>query len=409
MDLYEGLSEPVRKAWERSLSGGRASLSRRSLLGGGLAVAGAGALTACGIPAATGTKSGATTDDTSDKDKSLIFSNWQLYIDVTDDKKHMPTLEAFEKHYGIKVKYTEDITDNVEFFAKIKPQLAAGQSTGRDLVVLTDWMAARMIQLGWAQELDENYVPHAFTNLEQRFRNPDWDPGRAHSYPWAGIATVIAYNTKVTKGKKIDSVDKLLTDPSLKGKVAMLSEMRDTVGMTLLDMGKKPESFTADDFDAALAKVQKAVDSKQIRQFTGNEYSDGLASGNIAACLAWAGDLVQLRIDNPEIEFAIPPAGYLTSTDNMLIPAKSKHRKNASLLMDWYYRPEIAAELAAYVNYITPCQGVKEELLKIDKSVANNPLIIPDAAMAAGAHAFRSLTSKEETSFEEKFAKLIGA
>jgi spermidine/putrescine transport system substrate-binding protein len=408
MDLYEGLSEPVRKAWERSLSGGRASLSRRSLLGGGLAVAGAGALTACGIPAATSTQ-GTKTDDLSDKDKSLVFSNWQLYIDQSDDKKHMPTLEAFEKHYGIKVKYTDDITDNVEFFAKIKPQLAAGQSTGRDLVVLTDWMAGRMIRLGWAQELDAGYLPHAYANLEQRFRTPDWDPGRAHSYPWAGIATVIAYNTKVTKGKKVSSVSQLLTDPDLKGRVAMLSEMRDTVGMTLLDMGKQPESFTSDDFDAALAKIQQAVDSKQIRQFTGNEYTDGLASGNLAACVAWAGDLVQLQVDNPEIKFAIPDAGYLTSTDNMLIPAGSKHRKNASLLMDWYYRPQIAAELAAWVNYITPCAGVKEELLKIDKSVANNPLIIPDATMTAKAHAFRSLTSKEETSFESKFAKLIGA
>jgi spermidine/putrescine transport system substrate-binding protein len=372
-------------------------------------VAGAGALTSCGIPAATGTQSGVKTDDLSDKDKSLVFSNWQLYIDTSDDEKHMPTLEAFEKHYGIKVKYTDDITDNVEFFAKIKPQLAAGQSTGRDLVVLTDWMAGRMIRLGWAQTLDPQYLPHAYTNLEQRFRNPDWDPGRAHSYPWAGIATVVAYNSKVLKGKKVSSVSQLLDDPDLKGRVAMLSEMRDTVGMTLLDMGKKPESFTADDFDAALARVQKAVDNKQIRQFTGNEYTDGLASGNIAACLAWAGDLVQLRADNPEIEFVIPKAGYLTSTDNMLIPAKATHRKNAELLMDWYYRPEIAAELAAWVNYITPCTGVKEELLKIDKDVANNPLIIPDAAMTAGAHAFRSLSSTEETTFESKFAKLIGA
>ncbi|WP_405722515.1 spermidine/putrescine ABC transporter substrate-binding protein [Streptomyces sp. NBC_01537] len=409
MDLYEGLSEPVRKAWERSLTNGRAAMTRRRLLGAGLAVAGAGALASCGIPAATGTQSGVKTDDLSDKDKSLIFSNWQLYIDTSDDEKHMPTLEAFEKHYGIKVKYTDDITDNVEFFAKIKPQLAAGQSTGRDLVVLTDWMAGRMIRLGWAQTLDPQYLPHAYTNLEQRFRNPDWDPGRAHSYPWAGIATVVAYNSKVLKGKKVSSVSQLLDDPDLKGRVAMLSEMRDTVGMTLLDMGKKPESFTADDFDAALARVQKAVDNKQIRQFTGNEYTDGLASGNIAACLAWAGDLVQLRADNPEIEFVIPKAGYLTSTDNMLIPAKATHRKNAELLMDWYYRPEIAAELAAWVNYITPCTGVKEELLKIDKDVANNPLIIPDAAMTAGAHAFRSLSSTEETSFESKFAKLIGA
>ncbi|WP_329185470.1 spermidine/putrescine ABC transporter substrate-binding protein [Actinacidiphila glaucinigra] len=409
MEMFEGLSEPVRKAWERSLTSGRASLSRRRVLGAGLGVVGAGALSACGIPAATNNQGGVRSDDLSDKDKSLVFSNWQLYIDMSDDEKHMPTLEAFEKKTGIKVKYSDDITDNVEFFAKIKPQLAAGQSTGRDLVVLTDWMAARMIRLGWAQPLDPTYLPHAFTNLEQRFRNPDWDPGRAHSYPWQGIATVIAYNEKATKGKKVGSVSQLLDDPDLKGRVAMLSEMRDTIGMTLLDMGKQPESFTADDFDAAVARVQKAVDGKQIRQFTGNEYTDGLASGNIAACVAWAGDLVQLQADNPEIKFVIPSAGYIYSTDNMLVPAGSKHRKNAERLMDWYYQPAIAAELAAWVNYITPCTGVYEELLKIDEDVANNPLIIPNAEMKAKAHPFRSLSSKEETAFEDKFAKLIGA
>lgn len=330
-------------------------------------------------------------------------------MDVSEDEKHRPTLEAFTKRTGIKVKYTEDINDNVEFFGKIKPQLAAGQDTGRDLIIVTDWLAARIIRLGWAQKLDPVNLPHAFANLSSQFRTPDWDPGRAHSYPWTGIPTVIAYNSKATGGRKVDSITQLLDDPSLKGRVGFLSEMRDSVGMTLLDMGKDPGKFTDADFDAAIGRIQKGVDKKQIRRFTGNDYTADLDKGDIAACVAWAGDIIQLQSGNPDIKYAIPTAGYITSSDNMLVPAKARHKTNAEKLIDYYYEPPVAAQLAAYINYVCPVDGVREELTKIDKAMAANTLILPDKEMAARSHAFRSLTSKEETAYEEKFAKLIGA
>jgi spermidine/putrescine transport system substrate-binding protein len=189
----------------------------------------------------------------------------------------------------------------------------------------------------------------------------------------------------------------------------MLSEMRDTVGMTLLDMGKKPETVTDDDYDAALARIQGAVDKGQIRKFTGGEYTDGLSKGDIAACVAWAGDLVQLRLDDPNIEYYFPEAGYMTSTDNLLVPAKARHKTNAERLIDYYYQPPVAAQLAAYITYVSPVMGVREELAKIDKTLADNPLIIPNAAMNATSHAFRSLSEAEDARYEEKFSKLIGA
>ena len=165
-------------------------------------------------------------------------------MDVDDSEKHHPTLDAFTKRTGIKVKYTEDINDNVEFFGKIKPQLAAGQDTGRDLIVLTDWLAARLIRLGWVQKLDPANLPHAYANLSQQFRSPDWDPGRAYSYPWQGISTVIAYNKKALDGVEVKSISDMLDNPKLKGRIGLLSEMRDSIGMTLLDMGKDPAKFT---------------------------------------------------------------------------------------------------------------------------------------------------------------------
>ncbi|HEY9328338.1 MAG TPA: spermidine/putrescine ABC transporter substrate-binding protein [Streptomyces sp.] len=416
MEQYEPerLSAAQLAAMRRSLTNGRGALTRRSLLRasglGALAVGGLGTLSACGIPPAKREgDAAAASDDHSAKEKQVNFSNWTEYMDVSEDEKHRPTLDAFTERTGIKVKYTEDINDNVEFFGKIKPQLAAGQDTGRDLIIVTDWLAARIIRLGWAQKLDPANLPHAFANLSPQFRTPDWDPGRAYSYPWTGIPTVIAYNSKATGGRKVDSVTQLLDDPTLKGRVAFLSEMRDSVGMTLLDMGKDPGKFTDADYDAAIGRMQKGVDKNQIRRFTGNDYTADLDKGDIAACVAWAGDIIQLQAGNPDIKFAIPAAGYITSSDNMLVPAKARHKTNAEKLMDYYYEPPVAAQLAAYINYVCPVDGVRDELARIDKAMAANTLILPDKAMAARSHAFRSLTAEEETAYEEKFAKLIGA
>ncbi|MFJ2516333.1 spermidine/putrescine ABC transporter substrate-binding protein [Streptomyces griseoviridis] len=415
MEQYEPdrLSPAQVAAVRRSFRNGRAALTRRSLLrasaGGALAVGGLGALTACGIPAAGRTEGGTSAEDRSATEKTVNFSNWTEYIDVDDSGKSHPTLDQFRRRTGIAVKYTEDINDNNEFFGKIKPQLAAGQATGRDLIVLTDWLAARLIRLGWVQKLDPSHLPHAYSNLSAQFRDPDWDPGRAYSYVWQGISTVIAFNKKALDGVEVKSVSDLLDRPELKGRVGFLSEMRDSIGMTLLDMGKDPRKFTDDDYDAAVARIQKAVDKGQIRRFTGNDYTSDLTKGDIAACVAWGGDIVQLQADSPDVDYIIPDSGYMTSTDNLLIPNKARHKTNAERLIDFYYEPKPAAELAAYVNYVSPVDGVRPYLTKIDKGAADNPLILPDKAMAAKSHAFRALSAEEETAYEAKFAKLTGA
>ncbi|MFE5097627.1 spermidine/putrescine ABC transporter substrate-binding protein [Streptomyces sp. NPDC056638] len=416
MEQYEPerLSAAQLAAMRRSLTGGRGALTRRSLLRasgmGALAIGGLGTLSACGIPPAKREgDAAAASDDHSAKEKQVNFSNWTEYMDVTEDGKHRPTLEAFTKRTGIEVKYTEDINDNVEFFGKIKPQLAAGQDTGRDIICVTDWLAARIVRLGWAQKLDPSHLPHAYANLSAQFRSPDWDPGRAYSYPWAGIPAVIAYNSKATGGRKVDSVSQLLDDPKLKGRVSFLSEMRDSIGLTLLDMGKDLSTFTDADYDAAIGRLQKGVDKNQIRRFTGNDYTADLDKGDIAACVAWAGDIIQLQAGNPDIKYAVPAAGYVISSDNLLVPVKARHKTNAEKLIDYYYEPTVAAQLAAYINFVCPVDGVRDELAKIDKAMADNVLILPDKEMAAKSHAFRSLTAEEETAYEEKFAKLIGA
>jgi spermidine/putrescine transport system substrate-binding protein len=348
-----------------------------------------------------------TVPDMSDTDKSLNWSNWPEYLDIDENDPNVhPSLAEFEKQFGIKVAYTEDVNDNDQYFAKIQPQLAAGQAISADVFVVTDWMADKLIRLGYLQPIDHANVPN-LKNINPNLMDVPFDKGRQYSITWQSGLTGIAYNPAITGGK-IESIDQLLTDPKLKGKVTLLTEMRDTVGLTLLDMGFDPANFTDDQFDQAIAKLQSAVDSGQIRSFTGNDYGQGLASGDIAAAIAWTGDVVQLKADNPDLEYLLPTKGSMLWSDNFVIPVLTPHKTNAEKLINFYYDPAPAALVADYVNYITPVQGVKEILVKSDPEVANNQLIFPSEETLNNAHVFMGLTTAQEQRYNAAFAKLSG-
>jgi spermidine/putrescine transport system substrate-binding protein len=387
----------------------RGLVSRRTLLQGAGGAAVAASLAACGTSGTSKTVSvkDQAAKDLSDKEKIVKWSNWPEYIDVDDKTQKRPTLDKFAEKTGIKVTYVEDYNDNDEFFAKVKPQLSSGEDTGRDVWCSTDWMVARLIRLNWVQKLDKTNIPNA-KNLEPNLQNVEYDKGRAYSLPWQSGFTGIAYNPKATGGKKIETIDQLFTDPSIKGKVTLLTEMRDTVGLTLLSLGKDPASFTDDDFNAAMDKLQKAKDSGQLKGFTGNEYGKGLASGDIAACMAWTGDVVQLKADNPSLGYVLPPTGHMIWSDNFVIPNKAKHKKNAEILINYYYDPAVMAEVEDYVNYIPPVVGSKAVLVKQDPEVANNQLIFPSSETMAKAHVFRGLSATEETKYNKAFQTLVG-
>lgn len=380
-------------------------LTRRRVLGGGLAAAGAAVLSACGTKGTRRKPEAA--PDRSDITHLVNWSNWPEYIDVDDETQQRPSLNQFTKETGIKVNYYEDVNDNDEFYAKIGPFLSKGVDCGRDTFCLTDWMAARLIRFGWVQPLDNANIPNR-KNLDPSLEHVTWDDGRQYSLPWQSGFTGIAYNPASTKGDKVESIDQLLTDPALRGKVTLLTEMRDTVGLVMLSMGIDPSSFTDDDFDATIAKLQESVDAGQIAGFTGNDYTKGLASGDIAACIAWTGDVVQLKADNPDLGYVLPSTGHMAWSDNFLIPNLAQQKTNAEKLINFYYQPPIAAQVADYVNYISPVVGAKELLVKEDPDVANNPLIFPSQEVRDQSFIFRGLTTAEETAYNDAFQALIG-
>jgi spermidine/putrescine transport system substrate-binding protein len=350
----------------------RQELLRRSAAGGAL-LAFPSLLAACGGGGGGG---GGEVNDV------LNFSNWPLYIDV-QGKKH-PTLDQFTQKTGIKVNYYEDINDNGQYFAKVQGPLSQGNGIGRDIIVSTDndRPLGQYIDQGWAQKLDKDLIPN-FSNLIAAQQSPPFDPDRSYSLPWLSGMDGIAWNEDLTD--PVTTVDKLFTDPNLKGKVTVWSSMGDTLGLVLLANGDDPAKVTDAAFAAAIDTVQKAVDSGQIRRFTGNDYADPLARGDLAACFAWSGDVAQLIADNPKLHWNIPDTGGIIWTDNMIIPTGGSV-PTASTYMNFVYDPKIAAQIAVGTSYISAVAGVKDEAVKLDPDSASNPLIFPEDETLAQMH-----------------------
>jgi spermidine/putrescine transport system substrate-binding protein len=388
----------------------RMSLTRRRLLeraaAGGAVLLVPGWLAACGggIGGDGNGNGEAGPGDRTLRD-TLRISNWPLYIDIDEDTRQRPTIQGFMEEYGIAVRYVEDVNDNNEYFARIQPSLSQGQGVDRDLVVLTDWMAARLIRNEWVQPLDEEALENK-GNLVEALRSPSFDPERRYSMPWQSGMTGIGYNPELTGGE-VTSIEQLLTDENLRGRVALLSEMPDTVGLVMLSNGDDPTNVEAGAFENAIETIRDAVDRGQIRQFTGNEYSGLLARGDLAACVAWSGDITQLQLDNPNLRFAVPDDGAMIWTDNMLIPLGG-HAYTASVFMDYVYRPEVAAQIAEYVNFISPVEGAQEEMRELDEELAEDPLLFPDEETLARTHIFDT-EAADNQEYREQFQALLGA
>lgn len=375
-------------------------LSRRGFLRGvgatGAAAAGASLLAACGDDTEPDPTSGG-------NDEAILnFANWPLYIDQIkrDNKAPGTTMADFQDETDIEVNYSEPVNDNEEYFAKIRPILAANKDVGVDSFVLTDWMASKLINLNWLMTLDKANIPN-WTNITPALKEPTFDPNRDFSLPWQSGVTGIAYNSRLTG--EIGSITDLFTNPDLNGAITVLKEMRDTMGLILLDQGADPSDFTPDEWASAIDALSAAKDSGQIRQFTGNNYAQLLAQGTIAACVAWSGDVIQLQFEDPDIKFVIPEAGGMLWSDNMLIPINAQHKANAEMWMNYYYEPKVAAKLAAWVNYICPVDGAQDELAKTDPKLAENPLIFPTTAELDQLAIFKALNDEEETQYADDF------
>jgi spermidine/putrescine transport system substrate-binding protein len=340
---------------------------------------------------------------------TLNFANWIGYIDVDDSGAKHPTLDKFTAEQGTKVNYVEAIDGNEEFYAKIQGQLSSGLPTDWDLIVVTDWMVARLVRQGWLEEIDKAQTPNFPANLLDIYLGRSFDPDTKFAAPWQSGMTGLGFDQKKTGA--LDSLDILFAD-TYKGKVTYLTEMRDTVGLSAIRLKSDPSTLAQEQFDAALAEIDKAVKAGIVRQIAGNSYVDIMANGDAVLAMAWSGDVLTLLVPDQkptqDFQFVVAKEGGMLWTDNMCIPKGAKNKTQAASFINFYYNPENAATIEAYVNYVCPVKGAKEAMLKLDPEVANNPLIFPPADVSARLKQFRAVTADEEQKWSEAFTKVLG-
>lgn len=352
----------------------------------------------------------------------LNFTNWPLYIDQ-DEEGNSPTIQQFEEETGIDVTYSEAIEDNTSFFGTIQPQLEAGQDSGHDIIVVTDWMIGNMIDLGYLEPIDvERDVPNFMEHADEKYHDRSYDPGNRYSVPWQSGITGIGYNPALVD-EEITSLSQLF-DPEFVqkycGQIGMFSEMRDTVSLALLYNGVTPAEATIEDVEAAQEVLLEQAEC--VRGYYGNEYAQGLADGSLAITMAWSGDVFQLQFDNPDLQFVVPDEGGILWTDNMAIPKGAEHPNDALAMMNYVYRPEVAAQIAEWVNYITPVPGAQEIVLQHAeeaeaegdtetadylRTVAESPLVFPTDEMLSRLYSYKVLDEEEERQWAELFQEVV--
>ena len=327
----------------------------------------------------------------------LFVSNWPFYIDKQ-------TVPEFEKESGVTVEYKEDVNDNNEFFAKVRPSLQEGESEGRDIMVVTDWMAQKMYDLGYLQELDKDAIPTVDANLKESLRSPSFDPERAYSVPWQSGMTGLIVNKQLAPD--LTSIEDLF-DPQYKGEIEVLTEMRDTVPLVMKSMGVEVEEATTEDWMAAIDKLGEAADSGQLVDFTGNDYTADLARGDVAAVIGWSGDAVQLQADNPDIEFVMPEEGCILWSDNMVIPVGAPNPTAAYAFMEYVYEPGNQAQIADYNYYVTPVEGTEEILAKEGSDAAESDLVFPDEEFTADCSTQPNPPEEDAEEIEAAFQQVL--
>ncbi|HSG85977.1 MAG TPA: extracellular solute-binding protein [Candidatus Limnocylindrales bacterium] len=390
------------------------ALTRRRFLQGS-ALAGFGTfLAACGggaTPSPAASAGASTPPDGGAIEGPLNWANWPAYIDLNDDESASPTLVAFEEEYGIEVNYVEDIQTNEDFFASIQPALQAGLDTGWDLIVLTDYMAARLVNLGWVEEINQANTPTAASNVREALRGLAWDPDFSYHYPYQSGATGVGYNV-VSTGRDLTKIEDVF-DPAFKGKVTMLAGYQDTfslTGLLLIERGEisnpVPEMVN-EDADKIFAFLKPYVDDGHIRAFTGNEYLQDFASGDTWVAYVWSGDLASSGGENDV--FVYPEEGSIIWTDNYLIPKGAAHKAAAEAMIDFTYRVPIAAQMANWIYYISPAEGVQEEIVNLDPEAGDNELLFPPPEVVAKQFAQPDLTPEEDEYWNGLALDLEGA
>ncbi len=327
--------------------------------------------------------------------KNFVFANWPLYIDVSSNGQDHPTIDAFTKQTGIKVTYQEVIQDDPSFYAKIAPVLKAGQSTGYDMMVITDgWYLTELLMQNFLVPIWREKVPNFDKYAGPSVKNPSFDPGNKHTMVWQSGLTGIGYNPKLTK-REINSIEDLW-DPAFAGHVGMFSDVTELGPFGMMKLGINPTTSTPADWEKAAVVLKEQKAKGLVRQYYEQSYINALQNGDTWISMAWSGDIYQANSKGyKDLKFVVPKEGCSIWHDNMCIPVGAKNPLSALAWMNYYYTPKVAGLVEDYVNYICPVPAAKDYILNVikDPAVANSPLVFPPESELARAHEFYSFKS----------------
>ena len=370
-----------------------ARATRRQFLGRSAAAAAALAI-GPSLVAACGSKPG----PSAPVSDALRISNWPFYM--ADG-----FIADFQNKAGLTVDYREDFNDNEEWFAKVNELLSRKQDIGCDLVVPTSFMVGRLHSLGWLNNFNAANIPN-LKNMRPDLLNASVDPGRKFSAPYMSGLVGLAYNRAVT-GRDIKTVEDLW-DPAFKGKISMFADAQDGLGMIMLSQGNSPDNPTTETVRKAVDLVKEQKDKGQVRKFTGNDYINDLAAGNVIAGQAYSGDIVQLQADNPDLQFVVPVTGGTIFIDTMVIPYTTQHQDWAETWINYVYDRQNYARLIAHIKYVPVLSSMLDDLNKIDPKLAADPLINPPPSVLDNVKSWPALSDQQTQEFNKMYAAVTG-
>ena len=370
-----------------------ARATRRQFLGRSAAAAAALAI-GPSLVAACGSKPG----PSAPVSNALRISNWPFYM--ADG-----FIADFQNKAGITVDYREDFNDNEEWFAKVNELLSRKQDIGCDLVVPTSFMVGRLHSLGWLNNFNAANIPN-LKNMRPDLLNASVDPGRKFSAPYMSGLVGLAYNRAVT-GRDIKTIEDLW-DPAFKGKISMFADAQDGLGMIMLSQGNSPDNPTTETVRKAVDLVKEQKDKGQVRKFTGNDYINDLAAGNIIAGQSYSGDIVQLQADNPDLQFVVPVTGGTIFIDTMVIPYTTQHQDWAETWINYVYDRQNYARLIAHIKYVPVLSSMLDDLNKIDPKLAADPLINPPPSVLDNVKSWPALSDQQTQEFNKMYAAVTG-
>lgn len=343
---------------------------------------------------------------------SLRVLNWSDYIDPSEGNL-IGTVDRFQRATGISTSYDPDWVGNYEAIDdQLAPLLSGSGGTGYDIITPTYWLAAQLRDADLLDPIPLASVPN-HVNVDPAFLGLPWDRGGRFNMPWQVGITGIAYNrNRIPEG--VNSLADLFALPA--GRYSLIGEMREAVGLVLLDRGIDPSRATADEAHAAMDAIEALGGAPQGFNFGGiddpTSFTSLLKAGTIDAAMAWSGDIVQLQATNPEIEFVIPDAGAIRWFDTMVIPRGASNRGAAGDWMNFVYDPKEAAQLTSWVQYISPVLGVQDELRSFGgadgRALADNPILFPDASTEQRLVSFGGPTVAQEQELDDRYAAIAG-